>query len=99
MAAIQDLLSGKKIPRIAQLPTSVQLDRNRCSRSPESVFIMAGIGVHDDRNRCSPSVGIGVHVRPESPFMMGRNTHKVFTIDRKDFAAYRVRRGHRHYAV
>jgi hypothetical protein len=26
-------------------------------------------------------------------------TRKVFTIDRKDFAAYRVRRGHRHYAV
>jgi predicted nucleic acid-binding protein len=26
-------------------------------------------------------------------------TRKIFTIDRKDFAAYRVRRGHRHYAV
>lgn len=26
-------------------------------------------------------------------------TRKVFTIDRRDFAAYRVRRGHRHYAV
>ena len=26
-------------------------------------------------------------------------TRKVFTIDRKDFTAYRVRRGHRHYAV
>jgi uncharacterized protein len=26
-------------------------------------------------------------------------TRKVFTIDRKDFAAYRVRRGHRRYAV
>jgi hypothetical protein len=25
---------------------------------------MAGIGVHDDWNRCSPSVGIGVHIRP-----------------------------------
>jgi hypothetical protein len=25
-------------------------------------------------------------------------TRKVFTIDRKDFAAYRVRRGHRRYA-
>ena len=36
---------------------------------------MAGIGVHDDRNRCSASVGIGVHVRPEWPFTMGRNTH------------------------
>ena len=24
---------------------------------------------------------------------------KVFTIDRKDFEAYSVRRGHRHYAV
>ena len=27
---------------------------------------MAGIGVHDDRNRCSASVGIGVHLRPEA---------------------------------
>ena len=26
-------------------------------------------------------------------------TRKVFTVDRKDCAAYRVRRGHRHYAV
>jgi len=26
-------------------------------------------------------------------------TRKVFTIDRKDFDAYRVRRGHRHYAI
>jgi predicted nucleic acid-binding protein len=26
-------------------------------------------------------------------------TRKVFTIDRQDFAAYRVRRGHRQYAV
>jgi predicted nucleic acid-binding protein len=26
-------------------------------------------------------------------------TRKVFMIDRKDFTAYRVRRGHRHYAV
>ena len=26
-------------------------------------------------------------------------TRRVFTIDRKDFAAYRVRRDHRHYAV
>ena len=24
---------------------------------------------------------------------------KIFTIDRKDFATYRVRRGHRHYAL
>jgi hypothetical protein len=32
------------------------------------VFIMAGIGVHDDRNRCSPSVGIGVHDGPEYAF-------------------------------
>jgi hypothetical protein len=39
------------------------------------VFIMAGLNVHDDRNPCSPSVGIGVHVRPEWPFTMGRNTH------------------------
>lgn len=26
-------------------------------------------------------------------------TRKVFTIDRSDFATYRVRRGHRHYAI
>lgn len=26
-------------------------------------------------------------------------TRQVFTIDRKDFAAYRVRRGHRHHAI
>jgi hypothetical protein len=52
---------------------SVQDARNRRSGSPESVFIMSGIGVHDDRNRCSASVGIGVHVRPEWAFMMGRN--------------------------
>jgi predicted nucleic acid-binding protein len=25
-------------------------------------------------------------------------TRKIFTIDRNDFATYRVRRGHRHYA-
>ena len=25
-------------------------------------------------------------------------TRKIFTPDRNDFAAYRVRRGHRHYA-
>jgi predicted nucleic acid-binding protein len=24
-------------------------------------------------------------------------TRKIFTVDRKDFTAYRVRRGHRHY--
>src|SRR5437762_919685 len=59
----------------------VQLDRNPCSRSPESVFIMAGIGVHDAWNRCSASVGIGVHVRPESAFMMGRNLHSLATSD------------------
>ena len=62
-----------KVPRIVQLPISVQLDRNPCSRSPESVFMMAGIGVHHARNRCSASVGISVHVRPESAFTMGRN--------------------------
>jgi uncharacterized protein len=28
-----------------------------------------------------------------------RGTRKVFTTDRKDFETYRVRRGHRHYAV
>ena len=27
------------------------------------------------------------------------DTRKVFTIDRKDFATYRVRRGHRHYPI
>lgn len=27
------------------------------------------------------------------------STRKIFTIDRQDFAAYRVRRGHRHYPV
>jgi len=26
-------------------------------------------------------------------------TRKVFTVDRRDFEAYRVRRGHRHYAL
>jgi uncharacterized protein len=26
-------------------------------------------------------------------------TRRVFTLDRKDFATYRVRRGHRHYSV
>jgi predicted nucleic acid-binding protein len=26
-------------------------------------------------------------------------TRKVFTIDRRDFQAYRIRRGHRHYGV
>lgn len=26
-------------------------------------------------------------------------TRKVFTVDRKDFLTYRVRRGHRHYAM
>ena len=26
-------------------------------------------------------------------------TRKVFTVDRKDFETYRVRRGHRHYAL
>jgi hypothetical protein len=26
-------------------------------------------------------------------------TRKVFTVDRRDFEAYRIRRGHRHYAV
>lgn len=26
-------------------------------------------------------------------------TGKVFTLDRKDFTTYRIRRGHRHYAV
>jgi uncharacterized protein len=26
-------------------------------------------------------------------------TRKIFTIDRQDFATYRVRRGHRYYSV
>jgi predicted nucleic acid-binding protein len=26
-------------------------------------------------------------------------TRRVFTVDRRDFAAYRIRRGHRHYPV
>ncbi len=25
------------------------------------------------------------------------NTRRIFTVDRRDFAAYRIRRGHRHY--
>jgi len=29
----------------------------------------------------------------------GLETRKIFTIDRNDFATYRVRRGHRHYAL
>jgi hypothetical protein len=39
---------------------------------------MAGIGVHDVRNRCSASVGIGVHVRPELAFTMGQNLQFEF---------------------
>jgi predicted nucleic acid-binding protein len=27
------------------------------------------------------------------------NTRKVFTVDRRDFSTYRVRRGHRHYPL
>jgi predicted nucleic acid-binding protein len=27
------------------------------------------------------------------------DTRRVFTVDRRDFATYRVRRGHRHYGV
>jgi len=38
---------------------------------------MAGIGVHDDRNRCSPSLGIGVHLQPEWVFMMDRITQSA----------------------
>ncbi len=26
-------------------------------------------------------------------------TRKIFTVDRKDFATYRIRRGHRHYEI
>src|SRR5437762_5240801 len=58
---------------------SVQLDRARRSRSPESLFTMAGIGVHDARNRCSASGGNGVHVRPESVFTMVRNPQQIQT--------------------
>ena len=46
---------------------SVGIDRNATGIhvSLWLVFIMAGIGVHDDRNRCSTSVGRSVHVAPE----------------------------------
>ncbi|MGQ0735916.1 MAG: alpha/beta fold hydrolase [Acidobacteriota bacterium] len=44
---------------------SVQQARNGCSRSPESVFTMTRIGVHDGRNRCSASA--------ESAFTLKRN--------------------------
>jgi DNA-directed RNA polymerase specialized sigma24 family protein len=44
------------------------------------VFIIAGIGVHDGRNRCSRSVGNSVHDRPESAFMMGRNAQIALAI-------------------
>ena len=27
------------------------------------------------------------------------NTRRIFTVDRRDFATYRIRRGHRHYPV
>jgi predicted nucleic acid-binding protein len=27
------------------------------------------------------------------------NTRRIFTVDRRDFSAYRIRRGHRHYPV
>ena len=27
------------------------------------------------------------------------NTRKIFTLDRRDFVTYRIRRGHRHYGV
>jgi len=44
---------------------SVQHARNGCSRSPESVFTITRIGVHDGRNRCSASA--------ESVFTLKRN--------------------------
>src|SRR2546427_12664994 len=82
---------------------SVQVARNRRSGSPESVFSMPGIAVHDDRNRCSASVGIGVHVRPEWVFMMGRNAHRarrparLVLIDAMELAWQRAKyRGHQH---
>ena len=34
-----------------------------------------------------------------SPAAEALGTRRVFTIDRKDFETYRVRRGHRHYPV
>jgi hypothetical protein len=63
--------------RILQLPTGVQRGWNRCSGSPESAFSMAGIGVHDDRNPYSASVGIGVLLRSERAFRMDRNTQRT----------------------
>ena len=45
--------------------------RTRCSRSPESVFTMARIGVHDDRNRCSASA--------EPAFTLKRNERSRWT--------------------
>jgi hypothetical protein len=41
------------------------------------VFTIAGIGVHDARNPCSASVGIGVHDGPEWVFTIGRNTQNA----------------------
>ena len=41
----------------------VHLPRNRCSRSPESVFTMLW-------NGCSPSAGICVHDAPEYAFQL-----------------------------
>ncbi len=56
-AAILGFLWCSEILRIAQLSISVQLSRNPRSRSPESVFSIAGIGVQD--------AGIGVQDGPE----------------------------------
>src|SRR4030095_10582204 len=44
------------------------------SRSPKRVFTMTETGVHDARNRCSPSTEMGVHVRPKQAFTLVRNT-------------------------
>ena len=67
VAAILD--PPRKPQRVAALPMS---------QRPEPVFTItgirvhhAGIGVHDARNRCSPSVGIAVHM-PEWAFTMDR---------------------------
>jgi hypothetical protein len=55
----------------------VHLARNRCSRCPESVFIIPGIAVHVPWNRCSRYVGMGVHDGLESAFKIARNTHSA----------------------
>ena len=73
VAAIQDLLSGEKIPgslryrrAFSLTGTGVHDHRNPCSPWPESAFMMTGIGVQHrsesvftfDRNGCSRWAGI-----------------------------------------